>query len=73
MRIGKINRATNETKIKIELNLDDKNKAEISSGIGFFDHMLNLLAAHGQFGLQVSCMGDLEVDGHHSELQWARR
>ena len=67
MRIGKINRATKETKIKVELKLDCRgSKVEISSGIGFFDHMLNLFAAHGQFGLKVSCKGDLEVDGHHS-------
>ena len=66
MRIGKINRATKETKIKVELKLDGKNKVEINSGIGFFDHMLNLFAAHGQFGLKVICKGDLEVDGHHS-------
>ena len=66
MRIGKVNRATKETKIKVELKLDGKNKVEINSGIGFFDHMLNLFAAHGQFGLKVTCKGDLEVDGHHS-------
>ena len=68
MRIGKVNRKTNETKIKVELKLDDKgkNKPEISSGIGFFDHMLNLFASHGKFGLKVTCKGDLEVDGHHS-------
>ncbi len=66
MRIGKINRATNETRIDVELNLDGAGTAEISSGIGFFDHMLNLFAAHGQFDLKVVCAGDLEVDGHHS-------
>ena len=66
MRIGKVNRATKETKIKVELKLDGKNKVEINSGICFFDHMLNLFAAHGQFGLKVTCKGDLEVDGHHS-------
>ena len=66
MRIGKINRATRETKIDVEINLDGAGIAEISSGIGFFDHMLNLFAAHGQFDLKVICAGDLEVDGHHS-------
>ena len=66
MRIGKINRATNETRIDVELNLDGAGNADISSGIGFFDHMLNLFAAHGQFDLKVVCAGDLEVDGHHS-------
>ena len=66
MRIGKVNRATRETKIDVEINLDGAGIAEISSGIGFFDHMLNLFAAHGQFDLKVICAGDLEVDGHHS-------
>ena len=65
MRSGKINRTTNETRIDVELNLDG-GKSEISTGIGFFDHMLNLFAAHGQFGLKLTCAGDLEVDGHHS-------
>lgn len=66
MRVGKINRTTKETKIDAEINLDGAGKTEISSGIGFFNHMLNLFAAHGQFDLKVICAGDLEVDGHHS-------
>ena len=66
MRIGKINRATNETRVDIELNLDGAGKTKIDSGVGFFNHMLNLFAAHGQFDLKVICAGDLEVDGHHS-------
>ena len=66
MRIGKINRATNETKIDVEINLDGAGKTEIDSGVGFFNHMLNLFAAHGQFDLKIFCAGDLEVDGHHS-------
>ncbi len=66
MRIGKINRATKETRIDVELNLDGAGNTKISTGIGFFDHMLNLFAAHGQFDLQVTCAGDLNVDGHHS-------
>lgn len=66
MRIGTLNRTTNETKIDVELNLDGSGNAKISSGIGFFDHMLNLFAAHGFFDLKVICAGDLEVDGHHS-------
>ena len=66
MRIGKINRSTNETKIDVEINLDGAGKAEIDSGVGFFNHMLNLFAAHGQFDLKVICAGDLDVDGHHS-------
>ena len=66
MRIGKINRATNETRVDVELNLDGGGTAQIATGVGFFDHMLNLFAAHGQFDLRVTCAGDLEVDGHHS-------
>ena len=66
MRIGKINRATNETRVDVEINLDGGGKVEINSGVGFFNHMLNLFAAHGQFDLKVICAGDLEVDGHHS-------
>lgn len=66
MRIGKLIRTTNETRVEVELNLDGAGHAEISSGIGFFDHMLNLFAAHGQFDLKIICAGDLHVDGHHS-------
>ena len=65
MRIGKISRETRETKVDVEINLDG-GENKISTGIGFFDHMLNLFAAHGHFGLNVNCAGDLEVDGHHS-------
>ncbi len=66
MRAGKIFRETNETKISVEINLDGSGENKISTGIGFFDHMLNLFAAHGQFNLDVECNGDLEIDGHHS-------
>ena len=66
MRLGKIERETKETKIFVEINLDGAGKNEISTGIGFFDHMMNLFAAHGQFDLKISCKGDIEVDGHHS-------
>ena len=65
MRIGKIFRETRETKVDVEINLDG-GKSQISTGIGFFDHMLKLFAAHGHFGLKLNCKGDLEVDGHHS-------
>ena len=65
MRIGKIFRETKETKVEIEINLDG-GENKISSGIGFFNHMLNLFASHGHFGLNLKCEGDLEVDGHHS-------
>ena len=66
MRIGKVERETKETKIFVELNLDGDGVTEIETGIGFFDHMLNLFAAHGQFNLRVKCEGDIHVDGHHS-------
>ena len=66
MRIGKMDRATHETQIEVGLNLDGTGKAEVTSGIGFFDHMLNLFAVHGIFDLKVVCSGDLTVDGHHS-------
>ena len=65
-RTAEVTRETAETQVSVKLNLDGSGKAEIQTGIGFFDHMLNLLAAHGQFDLQVVCNGDLDVDGHHS-------
>lgn len=65
-RTGAVERTTAETSIEIKLNLDGKGKGEIKSGIGFFDHMLNLLAAHSLIDLTVICNGDLAVDGHHS-------
>ena len=66
MRVGKVSRETRETKVDVEINLDGTGKNNISTGIGFFDHMLNLFGAHGNFDLAVTCAGDLEVDGHHS-------
>lgn len=66
MRKAKIKRETMETKISLELNIDGTGKSEISSGIGFFDHMLTLFAKHGLFDLTLHCDGDLIVDGHHS-------
>jgi len=50
----------------VKINLDESDKVEIDSGIGFFDHMLSLFAAHGGFNLKVCCDGDLQIDGHHS-------
>lgn len=66
MRVSNIERNTNETKIKLALNLDGSGKAEIQSGVGFLDHMLTLFAAHGKFDLTVVCKGDIEVDDHHT-------
>ena len=65
-RTGSIERNTNETKIKIDLNLDGKGKSEIDTGIAFFDHMLDQLARHGQLDLNIKVDGDLEVDEHHT-------
>ena len=66
IRTATLERKTAETAVKLVLNLDGKGKGVIDSGIGFFDHMLNLLTAHGLFDLTLVCDGDLEVDGHHS-------
>lgn len=65
-RIAAIERNTNETRIKLTLNLDGTGKADIHTGIGFFDHMLNGFARHGLFDLSVQVDGDLEVDTHHT-------
>ena len=65
-RIGRVERNTNETKIKMELNLDGSGKAQIDTGIGFFDHMLNGFARHGLFDLDVKAEVDLIVDCHHT-------
>ena len=66
MRTATITRQTGETKITVELNLDQQTGVEIQTGIGYFDHMLNLFAKHGRFGLKVTAQGDLEVDAHHT-------
>ncbi|SDS33290.1 bifunctional histidinol-phosphatase/imidazoleglycerol-phosphate dehydratase HisB [Christiangramia echinicola] len=65
-RTAEIERKTNETDIKIELNLDGTGKSEISTGIAFFDHMLDQLARHGQMDLKIAVKGDLAVDEHHT-------
>lgn len=65
-RIARMKRTTKETDITLELNLDGSGNSTIDTGIGFFDHMLTGFAKHGFFDLNVTCKGDLEVDGHHS-------
>ena len=65
-RTGSISRNTNETKIQIDLNIDGTGKSDISTGILFFDHMLDQIARHGQLDLVVNVKGDLEVDEHHT-------
>lgn len=66
MRKAELNRETLETRIYIELNLDGKGNADISTGIGFFDHMLRLFSKHGLFDLKIVAKGDLNVDSHHT-------
>ncbi|MGX8681924.1 MAG: imidazoleglycerol-phosphate dehydratase, partial [Spirochaetales bacterium] len=66
MRSSEIARKTAETDIRLSLNLDGTGKAEISTGVGFLDHMLTLFARHGKFDLGVTCKGDTCVDDHHS-------
>ncbi len=66
MRTVELNRETKETQIKLMLNIDGKGSFSGTSGIGFFDHMLNAFAVHGGFDLSLDMNGDLEVDGHHS-------
>lgn len=65
-RVGTYSRNTNETQIDITFNIDGKGKANIDTGIGFFDHMLNNFARHGLFDLDVKVKGDLFVDCHHT-------
>ena len=66
MRQALIDRRTAETKILLSLNLDGSGKSEITSGVGFLDHMLTLFASHGRFDLKLTCDGDTYVDDHHS-------
>ena len=65
-RIAKIRRHTKETQIELRLNLDGRGKSEISTGIRFFDHMLDLFTRHGGFDLKLMAKGDLDVDQHHT-------
>lgn len=66
MRSGKSERKTKETEISVAANLDGTGNYSISTGIGFFDHMLELFACHSGIDLQISVKGDLQVDAHHS-------
>ncbi len=66
MRTAKVERKTNETQITIELNLDGSGKHDISTGVGFLDHMLTHIAVHGLFDLTVKATGDLHIDVHHT-------
>ena len=65
-RVGRARRKTRETDLSVEVDLDAPAGAEVDTGIGFFDHMLEQLAKHGGFALKLRCAGDLEVDEHHT-------
>lgn len=65
-RTATIHRQTSETEITLELNLDGAGQADVATGVGFFDHMLTLLARHGAIDLMVRAKGDLHVDQHHT-------
>ena len=66
MRSGKIERKTAETEISVSLNLDGTGKYKINTGVGFFDHMLELFAKHAVIDLTLRANGDLHVDQHHT-------
>ena len=65
-RRAAVSRKTLETAVEVELALDGSGRAEVATGIGFFDHMLGALARHARFDLTLKCRGDLEVDDHHT-------
>lgn len=65
-RSASVSRNTNETKIEVSINLDGQGSAKLNTGIGFLDHMLDQVARHGMFDLEVSAKGDLHIDAHHT-------
>ena len=65
-RTARVTRTTAETDITLSLDIDGTGTADIQTGLGFFDHMLTLLAGHSLFNLTIRCTGDLHVDGHHT-------
>jgi imidazoleglycerol-phosphate dehydratase len=65
-RVAEIHRKTKETDVRVNLNLDGSGRSQVSTGLPFLDHMLDLFARHGLFDLEVACKGDLEIDDHHS-------
>ncbi|MDQ3804499.1 MAG: imidazoleglycerol-phosphate dehydratase HisB [Acidobacteriota bacterium] len=65
-REAEVRRTTKETDVRVRLALDGRGRAEVSTGVAFLDHMLELFARHGLFDLEVECRGDLEIDDHHT-------
>ncbi|QHI98195.1 imidazoleglycerol-phosphate dehydratase HisB [Xylophilus rhododendri] len=65
-RTAEVSRNTAETRITVRINLDGSGKAQLATGIGFFDHMLDQIARHGLIDLDIDCQGDLHIDGHHT-------
>src|SRR5260370_28313839 len=65
-RTARIRRQTKETDVRVDLNLDGSGRAQVSTGLSFLDHMLDLFARHGLFDLEVACKGDLEIDDDHT-------
>jgi imidazoleglycerol-phosphate dehydratase len=66
MRLGRVARATKETDIVVTVQLDGSGKADITTGVGFFDHMLEQIARHARFDLEIRAKGDLHIDDHHT-------
>ncbi len=66
MRTARLNRSTNETQISVSINLDGTGKAKVATGVGFFDHMLDQIARHGLFDIEIEAKGDLHIDSHHT-------
>ena len=64
-RVAEVRRDTKETQIRVQVNLDGSGQAQLGTGIGFFDHMLDQVARHGMIDLTVDAKGDLHIDGHH--------
>jgi imidazoleglycerol-phosphate dehydratase len=65
-RVAEKERKTRETEISLRIDLDGSGEADVQTGVGFFDHMLDAFARHGGFDLRVRCTGDLHIDGHHT-------